>query len=80
LNLEQAWFGAVTLLTSRLGFQYLYGDLSKHDPELGKEWEISMASLTLEMAEKAVRAAQAKARELGTPMTATVVDDAGRLL
>jgi len=39
-----------------------------------------MASLTLEMAEKAVRAAQAKARELGTPMTATVVDDAGRLV
>lgn len=39
-----------------------------------------MASLTLEMAEKAVKAAQAKARELGTPMTATVVDDAGRLV
>src|SRR5262249_34149670 len=27
-----------------------------------------------------VTAAQAKARELGTPMTATVVDDAGRLV
>src|SRR6266567_9527844 len=39
-----------------------------------------MAELTLEMAEKAVKAAQAKARELGTPMTATVVDDAGRLV
>src|SRR5919109_4412433 len=39
-----------------------------------------MATLTLEMAEKAVKAAQAKARELGTPMTATVVDDAGRLV
>ena len=39
-----------------------------------------MAALTLEMAEKAVKAAQAKARELGTPMTATVVDDAGRLV
>ena len=39
-----------------------------------------MAALTLEMAEKAVKAAQAKARELGTRMTATVVDDAGRLV
>jgi uncharacterized protein GlcG (DUF336 family) len=39
-----------------------------------------MAALTLEMAEKAVKAAQAKARELGAPMTATVVDDAGRLV
>ena len=39
-----------------------------------------MAELTLEMAEKAVKAAQAKAREIGTPMTATVVDDAGRLV
>ena len=28
-----------------------------------------MAEITLEMAEKAVKAAQAKARELGTPMT-----------
>ena len=39
-----------------------------------------MAALTLELAEKAVKAAQAKARELGTAMTATVVDDAGRLV
>ena len=39
-----------------------------------------MAELTLEMAEKAVKAAQAKARELGTPMTVTVVDHAGRLV
>ncbi len=39
-----------------------------------------MAELTLEMAEKAVKAAQAKARELGRPMTATVVDEAGRLV
>ena len=39
-----------------------------------------MAELTLEMAERAVKAAQAKARELGTPMTATVVDEAGRLV
>jgi len=39
-----------------------------------------MAEITLEMAEKAVKAAQAKARELGTPMTVTVVDAAGRLI
>jgi glc operon protein GlcG len=39
-----------------------------------------MIELTLEMAETAVRAAQAKARELGTPMTITVVDEAGRLV
>ncbi len=39
-----------------------------------------MAEVTLEMAENAVKAAQAKARELGTPMSATVVDDAGRLV
>jgi glc operon protein GlcG len=39
-----------------------------------------MAELTLEMAEKAVKAAQAKARELGTPMSVTVVDEAGRLV
>lgn len=39
-----------------------------------------MAELTLEIAEKAVKAAQAKARELGTPMTVTVVDAAGRLI
>src|ERR671919_2396391 len=41
---------------------------------------MDMATLTLEMAERAVKAAQAKARELGTPMTATVVDEAGRLV
>src|SRR5919106_4099541 len=39
-----------------------------------------MAALTLEMAEKALKAAQAKAREQGTPMTVTVVDEAGRLV
>ncbi len=39
-----------------------------------------MAEVTLEMAEKAVKAAQAKARELGTAMTVTVVDAAGRLV
>jgi glc operon protein GlcG len=39
-----------------------------------------MAELTLEMAEKAVKAAQAKARELGTSMSVSVVDDAGRLV
>jgi uncharacterized protein GlcG (DUF336 family) len=42
--------------------------------------KIEMPTLTLEMAERAVKAAQAKARELGTPMTVTVVDDAGRLV
>jgi uncharacterized protein GlcG (DUF336 family) len=36
--------------------------------------------MTLEIAEKAVRAAQARARELGTPITVTVVDESGRLV
>ncbi len=39
-----------------------------------------MIEMTLEMAEKAVKAAQAKAKTLGTPMTITVVDEAGRLV
>jgi glc operon protein GlcG len=39
-----------------------------------------MAELTLAMPEKAVKAAQARARELGTPMSVTVVDAAGRLV
>ncbi len=39
-----------------------------------------MIDMTLEIAEKAVRAAQARARELGTPITVTVVDEAGRLV
>ena len=39
-----------------------------------------MTELTLEMAEQAVRAAQAKARALGSPMTVTVVDEGGRLV
>lgn len=39
-----------------------------------------MIDLTLAMAETAVRAAQAKAHELGSPMTVTVVDEAGRLV
>lgn len=39
-----------------------------------------MIELTLEMAERALRAAQQRARELGTPMTVTVVDEAGRLV
>jgi glc operon protein GlcG len=47
--------------------------------ELRKERK-DMAALTLEMAEKAVKAAQAKARDQGTPMTVTVVDEAGRLV
>jgi uncharacterized protein GlcG (DUF336 family) len=36
--------------------------------------------MTLEIAEKAVRAAQARARELGIPITVTVVDESGRLV
>lgn len=39
-----------------------------------------MPELTLEMAKRAVEAAHAKARELGTPMTVSVVDAAGRLV
>jgi uncharacterized protein GlcG (DUF336 family) len=39
-----------------------------------------MIELTLAMAETAVRAAQQKARDLGSPMTVTVVDEAGRLV
>jgi glc operon protein GlcG len=39
-----------------------------------------MSDLTLAMAERAVSSAQARARELGTPITVTVVDDAGRLI
>jgi len=39
-----------------------------------------MIELTLEMAERAVRAAREKAKALGTPMTVTVVDEAGRLV
>jgi glc operon protein GlcG len=36
--------------------------------------------MTLEMAEKAAKAAQARAKALGTPMTVTVMDEAGRLV
>ena len=39
-----------------------------------------MIDMNLETAERAARAAQAKARELGAPMTVTVVDEAGRLV
>ena len=39
-----------------------------------------MIEMTLEIAEKALKAAQAKAKALGTPMTVTVVDEAGRLV
>jgi len=39
-----------------------------------------MAEITLEMAEKALKAVKAKARELGTPMSVSVVDAAGRLV
>jgi len=65
-------------LTRRFDFHYWYGDWSSNS-ELERS-AIDMAELTLEMAEKAVKAAQAKAREIGTPMTATVVDEAGRLV
>ena len=39
-----------------------------------------MLDMTLAMAERAVKAAQDKARQLGSPMTVTVVDEAGRLV
>src|SRR5262245_60672904 len=39
-----------------------------------------MIDLTLQTAETAVRAAQEKAKALGSPMTVTVVDEAGRLV
>src|SRR5512143_86932 len=39
-----------------------------------------MTEMTLEIAEQALRAAQGKAKTLGTPMTVTVVDEAGRLV
>jgi glc operon protein GlcG len=39
-----------------------------------------MIELTLDMAERAARAAREKARALGTPITVTVVDEAGRLV
>ena len=39
-----------------------------------------MIQMTLQIAETVVRAAQQKAKALGTPMTVTVVDEAGRLV
>jgi uncharacterized protein GlcG (DUF336 family) len=39
-----------------------------------------MIEMTLQIAETAVRAAQEKAKALGSPMTVTVVDEAGRLV
>jgi uncharacterized protein GlcG (DUF336 family) len=39
-----------------------------------------MSELTLAMAEQAVRTAQRRAQEMGTPMTVTVVDEGGRLV
>ena len=39
-----------------------------------------MIDMNLEMAETAVKAAQAKARGLRAPMTVTVVDESGRLV
>ena len=39
-----------------------------------------MIDMTLEVAEKVWRAAQARAKALDTPMTITIVDEAGRLV
>ena len=39
-----------------------------------------MVDMTLAMAERAVKAAQDKAKQIGSPMTVTVVDEAGRLV
>jgi uncharacterized protein GlcG (DUF336 family) len=39
-----------------------------------------MTELTLDLAEQALRAAQGRAHELGTPMTVAVVDEGGRLV
>jgi uncharacterized protein GlcG (DUF336 family) len=39
-----------------------------------------MIEMNLAIAEQVARAAQTKARELGTPMTVSVVDEAGRLV
>ena len=39
-----------------------------------------MIDMTLDLAEKVLRAAQAKAKAIGSPMTITVVDEAGRLV
>lgn len=39
-----------------------------------------MIQMTLQIAETAVRVAQQKAKALGTPMTVTVVDEAGRMV
>ena len=37
-----------------------------------------MIELTLDMAERAAKAALAKAKQLGTVMTASIVDESGR--
>ena len=39
-----------------------------------------MSDMTLAIAERAVKAAQARARELGPPITVSVVDEDGRLI
>src|SRR2546422_1010738 len=49
-------------------------------PPIHTSQETSMIDLTLAMAEAAVKAAQGKAKALGSPMTVTVVDEAGRLV
>jgi uncharacterized protein GlcG (DUF336 family) len=48
--------------------------------ELDARKVAGMIELTLEMAERAARAAREKAKALGTPMTISVVDEAGRLV
>lgn len=42
--------------------------------------DMTMIELTLAMAEKAVKATQAAARDLQTPMSVSVVDESGRLV
>jgi uncharacterized protein GlcG (DUF336 family) len=39
-----------------------------------------MIDMTLDVAEKVFRAAQTKAKAIGSPMTITIVDEAGRLV
>jgi hypothetical protein len=47
-------------------------------PSLETERRQIMIELTLDMAEPAAKAALAKAKQLGTVMTASVVDESGR--
>ena len=65
---------------SRNGASLLLGAFPAARCPLTRAREGPVIDMTLEIAEKAVRAAQARARELGTPMTVTVVDESGRLV